>query len=107
MRCKGLTSEDGAVRWHWGFKAFGVDTPIGVLTLFLALFRPSDAGDVAKEISESAAEDVAFVVWHLQRFMDGVGEAVASESEVLEHGGDLEFCLFFSPMKLMKSQQML
>ena len=30
-------------------------------------------------------EDVTFVGWHLQGFLDGVGEAVAREAEVLEH----------------------
>ena len=33
-----------------------------------------------------AAENVAFVSWHLQRFLDGVCEAVTCESEILKHG---------------------
>ena len=94
MRCKGLTAEDGAVGWHWCFKAFGVDAPIGVLTLFLTLSRITDAGDVAEQVSESAAEDAAFVVWHLQRFSDGIGEAVLCESKVIEHGSVTSFVGF-------------
>ena len=57
-----------------------------MLTGFFALSRLSDAGDVAEEVSESAAEDVAFVTWHLQRFLDSIGESVAGEAEVFEHG---------------------
>ena len=57
-----------------------------MLTGFFALSRLSDAGDVAEQVPESAAEDVAFVAGHLQRFLDGVGESVAGELEVIEHG---------------------
>ena len=91
MRCEGLSTEQWAVLWNGCFKAFGVDAPVWELTLFCArFFRLADASDVAQDITESAAEDVAFVVWHLQRFLDGVGEAVACESEVLEHEWDLD-----------------
>ena len=55
-----------------------------------ALFFTADAGDVSEEVSESAAEDVAFVCWHPQRFLSGVCESVAGEAEVLEHGGNLK-----------------
>ena len=44
---------------------------------------------MSQDVSESAAEDVAFVGGHLQRFLDGIGEAVAREAEVLEHGFEL------------------
>ena len=87
--CEGLSSEDRAVVWDWGFKAFGVDALVWERTLCFAFCFASDAGDVAEEISESAAEDVALVAWHLQGFFDGIGEAVACETEVLEHGGIL------------------
>ena len=40
---------------------------------------------MSEDVSEPAAEDVAFIGGHLQRFLDGVGEAVACEAEVLEH----------------------
>ena len=57
------------------------------MTFFLTRFLcVADAGDVAEEVSESAAEDVAFVRWHLEGFLDGVGEAVVGELEVFEHG---------------------
>ena len=87
VRCERLTAEHRAVGWDWGFKAFRVDTPVGEFALFLTRFLcPADAGDVAEDVSEPTAEDVAFVAWHLQRFLGGVGEAVAREAEVLEHG---------------------
>ena len=86
MRCEGLTAEDGTAVGYRRFKAFGVDAPVWELTLCLTLGFTTDAGDVAEEIPESAAEDVAFVFWHLQGFLDGIGEAVACEAEVLEHG---------------------
>ena len=68
-----------------GFKAFGVDTSIGKLALRLAVFRATDTCNVAQYIAEPAPEDVAFVLWHPQRFLDSVGEAIACESEVFEH----------------------
>ena len=46
----------------------------------------SDARDVAWDICEPVSEDVAFVLWYPQRFLDGISEAVACESEVFEHG---------------------
>ena len=85
VRCEGLSTEHRAVVWYWGFKAFGVDAPVWELTLFFALLLTADTRNVPQDVSESAAEDVAFVVWHLQRFLDGIGESVACESEVLEH----------------------
>ena len=82
----GWPAEHRTVGWDWRFKAFGVDAPIWGLTLFLTrVLCAADAGDVAEDVSEPAAEDVAFVGRHLQRFLDGVGEAVACEAEVLEH----------------------
>ena len=86
MRCERLSAEHWAVIWDRCFKAFGVDAPVGELTLFLArVLCVTDAGDVSEDVSEPAAEDVAFVGRHLERFLDGVGEAVAREAEVLEH----------------------
>ena len=88
MRCERLAAEHRTVGWHRCFKAFGVDAAVGGLTLFLArVLCAADAGDVAEDISEPAAEDVAFVGRHLQRFLGGVGKAVLRESEVLEHSG--------------------
>ena len=87
VRCERLAAEHRTVVWNGCFKAFGVNTAVGELTLFLArVLCAADAGDVAEDVSEPAAEDVAFVGRHLQRFLDGVGEAVACEAEVLEHG---------------------
>ena len=83
---KRLTPEDMTVVRHWRFKAFGVDASIGKLALRLTVFRATDTGDVAQYIAEPAPENVAFVLRHLQRFLDGIGEAVACEAEVLEHG---------------------
>ena len=34
-----------------------------------------------------AAENVVLVLWYFQRLLDGIGESVASESEVSEHYG--------------------
>ena len=83
MRCEGLPAEHGTVVGDWGFKASGVDTPVWELTLLLTLLFTADTRNIPQDITESAAEDVAFVGWHLQRFLDGVGEAVLCESEVL------------------------
>ncbi len=46
-----------------------------------------ETGDASQDISQSTTEDVALVSGHLQRLLDGVGESVAGESEVLEHDG--------------------
>ena len=86
VRGKRLASEDGAVVRDGGFKAFGVNAPLWELTLLLAPPRTADAGDVPQGISQSAAEDVALVSGHRQWLLDSVGEAVAGEAEVLEHG---------------------
>ena len=86
MRCEGLTPEHRTVIGDWRFKAFGIDTSIGKLALRLAVFRATDTCNVAQHIAEPAPENVAFVLWHLQRFLDGVGEAIAREAEVFEHG---------------------
>ena len=85
MRCEGLSTEHRAVVGDWGFKAFGVDASVLELALLFALLLTADTRDVPQDVSEPAAEDVAFVVWHLQRFLDGVGEAVLCEVEVLKH----------------------
>ena len=84
-----LTAEDNAILWHGGFKAFGVDASFWGLTPFFTLLFTADTGDIAQDVSESAAEGVAFVLWHLQRFSGGVGESVACEAEILEHGNKL------------------
>ena len=87
MRRKRLTAEERAIVRHRRFKAFGVDASVGELALCIALFCIADASDVPERVSELAAEGVAFVLREPQRFMDGVGEAVACESEVWEHHG--------------------
>ena len=87
MRSKRLTSEDGAIVGDGGFKAFGVNAPLWELTLLLTSPRTADAGDASQDISQSSTEDVALVSGHPQRLLDGVGEAVAGEAEVLEHSG--------------------
>lgn len=58
------------------------------------MFSIADASDIAEELSEPTAEDVRFEGWHLQRLLDGVGEAVVGESEVLEHGDVKSFLDF-------------
>ena len=88
MRSKRLTSEDGAIVGDGGFKAFGVNAPLWELTLLLTSPRTADAGDASQDISQSSTEDVALVSGHPQRLLDGVGEAVAGEAEVLEHDYD-------------------
>ena len=107
MRRKRLTAEDRAILRHRRFKALGINASVGELAHCLARICIANTSDVSKRISKSTAEGVAFVLGESQRFLDGVSEAVAGKAEVLEHGGDLEFCLFFSPMKLMKSRQIL
>ena len=86
MRCKGLAAEERAIVGDWGFKALGVDASIWKVASFFALFSIADACDRAQDVSEPTAEDIAFVGWHLQRFFDGVSEAVLCETEVLKHG---------------------
>lgn len=88
MRRKRLTAEERAIVRHRRFKTFGVDASVGELALCIACLCIADAGDVAERVSELAAEGVALILRESQRFMDGIGEAVACESEVLEHGGD-------------------
>ena len=85
VRCEGLSAEHRTVVGDWGFKAFGVDASVWELALLFAhdCCSLADTRDVPQDVSESAAEDVAFVVWHLQRFLDGVCEAVLCEAEVL------------------------
>ena len=87
MRCVRLSSKDGNVLWHEGFKASGVDAFVWEMAVFFALLLGPDAGGLPEDVPESAAEDVAFVGRHLERFLDSVGEAVAREVEVFEHGG--------------------
>lgn len=53
------------------------------MCIFLTYPRCHDGRDMRLYISESAAEDVAFVGWHFERFLDGVGELIAGEAEVL------------------------
>ena len=91
MRGKRLASEDGAIVGNGGFKAFGVDALPRKPTLVVAFPSIADARNFSQEVSEPAAEDVAFVSGHLQRFLDGVGEAVVGETKVGEHGSRLDF----------------
>ena len=86
VRSKRLTAEERAIVRHRGFKTSGVDASVGELALCIACLYIANTSDVAKRISESAAEGVAFILRESQRFSDGVGEAVAGKSEVLEHG---------------------
>ena len=86
MWSEGLTPEDMTVVRHWRFKTFGVDTSIGKLALRLTVFRATDTCNVAQYIAEPTPEDVACVLWHPQRFLDSIGEAVAREAEIFEHG---------------------
>ena len=85
---KRLASEDGTVFGDGGFKALGIHALTRKLTLIAASPLIADAGDFAQDVSQLAAEDVAFVSRHRQRLLDGVGEAVACEAEVGEHGGN-------------------
>ena len=85
VRCERLTSEDGTVFWHGCFKAFGVDALVREFTLLFALSVPTDASDVSEDIAEPTSEDVAFIGRHRERFLDGIGEAVSGETEILEH----------------------
>ena len=94
VRRKRLTAEERAIVRHRGFKTSGVDTSVGELALCIACLCIADAGDVAECISELAAEGIAFILWEPQRLMDGIGEAVASKAEVLEHGGIWNFASF-------------
>ena len=75
-----LSSGTGVSK-HWEYTHLP-----GKLALIAASALIADAGDFAQEVSQLAAEDVAFVLRHRQRFLDGVGEAVACEAEVGEHG---------------------
>ena len=86
MRRKRLTAEDRAIVRHRRFKALGINASVGELALCIALFCIADASDVAERVSELAAEGVAFVLREPQRFMDSIGEAVASKPKVIEHG---------------------
>ena len=86
VRCKRLPAKDWTLVRHWRFKASGVNALVRELTLCITLIRIADASDVAERVSELAAEGVAFVLREPQRFMGGIGEAVACEAEVLEHG---------------------
>ena len=86
VRCERLSSEDGAVFWHGCFKAFGVDALVREFTLLFALSVPTHASDVSEDIAEPAAEDIAFIGRHRERFLDGIGEAVSGETEILKHG---------------------
>ena len=100
MRGKRLASEDRAIVKDGGFKAFGVDALPRKPTLVVAFSLIADTGDFSQEVSEPAAEDVAFVSGHLQRFTDGVGEAVAGETEVWEHNRN-ETCKPNQPTELL------
>ena len=86
MRCKGLTAEHWTIGGNGCFKAFGVEASVWELTVFFALLLPSDTRNIAQDVPKPTAKDVAFVAWHLQRFLDGIGEAISGKSEVLEHG---------------------
>ena len=51
--------------------------------MLFALLRTADARNIAQDIPKTSSEDVAFIAWHSQRFLDGIGEAVSGKSEVL------------------------
>lgn len=55
--------------------------------MLFALPLTPDTRNIAEDISEPTPEDVAFIAWHPQRFLDGIREAIACKSEVFEHGG--------------------
>ena len=82
MRGKRLASEHRTIVGDGGFKAFGVNALPRELTPIVAFPPSADACDFSQEVSEPAAEDVAFVSGQLQRFTNGVGEVVAGEAEV-------------------------
>ena len=86
MRRKRLTAEDRAILRHRSLKALGINALLRELAHCLARICIANTSDVAERISELAAEGAAFVLREPQRFMDGIGEAVACESEVWEHG---------------------
>lgn len=87
VRCERLSSEDRAIVGYGGFKALRVDALRWVFAAVSTFLFLSDAGDVAECVSESASEDVGFIGWHPQWFLDGIRESVLGEFEVLEHGG--------------------
>ena len=100
---KRLASEDGTVVGDGGFQALGIHALTRELALIAASALIVDAGDFAQEGSQLAAEDVAFVSRHRQRFLDGVGEAVAGEAEVWEHNRN-EVCKPNQPIGLLIRQ---
>ena len=86
MRRKGLAPEHRTIFRDRCFKTFGVDASLWEFTMFFALLCTPDTRNIAQDISETSSEDVAFIAWHLQWFLDSIGEAIARKSEVLEHG---------------------
>jgi len=87
--CKGLPSEHRTLFGDRRFKAFGVDASIWKTTLLFALRVLPDTRHVSEDVSELPAEDVAFVRWHFQGFLDSIGETVACESKVFELGSGI------------------
>ena len=95
--CERLSSEDRAIVGDRGFKALRVDALRWVFAAVSTFLFLSDAGDVAECVSESASEDVGFIGWHPQWFLDGIRESVLGEFEVLEHGRNSEpHCVLFA-----------
>ena len=96
VRRERLSSEDRAIVGYGGFKALRVDALRWVFAAVSTFLFLSDAGDVAECVSESASEDVGFIGWHPQWFLDGIRESVLGEFEVLEHGGIANLAVLFA-----------
>ena len=86
VRRKRLTAEERAILRHRRFKALGINALLRELARCLARICIANASDLAEGVSESAAEDIAFVLREFQRFLDSISEAIVGKAEVLEHG---------------------
>ena len=87
MRRKGLTAEHRALSRDGCFKTFRIDASLWEFTMLFTLLFTPDTGNIAQDVSEPAAEDIAFIAGHLQWFLDGIRETVACKSKFLKHGG--------------------
>ena len=72
--------------------------------MLIALPFTADTRSIAQDVSEPTAEDVTFIAWHPQPFLDGIRETVACKSEVLKHGVSFEISPFFATRQLMRYQ---